>query len=163
MLETERLRLRPFTLDDAEAFHAIWGDPEVIWWGANDTFEQSRDRLRGLLASQSAWPAGVAWFAVTPKHGDGVVGDVLLQPARFADGIEIGWHLRRDVWGKGYATEAARCVLAYALEELGLDRVYAIVATRNDRSLRVVDKLGMQRVCEMTYAELPHVLYFAAS
>ncbi len=159
MLETERLHMRPFTLADVEAFHAIWGDPEVIWWGADETFKQSRAGLQRLLQVQESWAPGLGWFAVTPKESDDVLGDVILQPAMFVDGIEIGWHVRRDAWGQGYATEAAKRVLAYAFEDLGVDPIYAIVATQNERSLRVTEKLGLKRVREMAYANLPHVLF----
>ncbi len=70
-LETERLALRPFTLDDAEAWHAIWGDPEVIWWGASESFEKSRADLAHLLERESGWPDGIGWLAVTPRgHSD---------------------------------------------------------------------------------------------
>ena len=105
-LETERLALRPFTLDDAEAWHAIWGDREVIWWGASESFENSRTALERLLDRETEWPAGIGWLAVRRQGDDEIIGDVLLQPAPFAPGIEIGWHFRRHAWGKGYATAA---------------------------------------------------------
>ena len=59
-LETERLSLRPFTPDDAGGWHAIWGDPEVIWWGANDSIEKSRASLERLIAKEATWPDGIA-------------------------------------------------------------------------------------------------------
>ena len=161
VLESERLHLRPWTADDANAFHAIWGDPEVIWWGANASFEESRDGLHRLLQRHASWPDGIGWFAVTARDDDRILGDVLLQPARFVDGIEIGWHFRQDAWGQGFATEAAERVLAHGFDEVGLERIYAIVATQNDRSFRVVEKLGFERVKEMEYANLPHVLFEA--
>ncbi len=159
MLETERLLLRRWTNDDVEDFHAIWGDPDVIWWGANESIERTREMLPKLVAQHETWPEGVGWYAVVAKDSGQVVGDVLMQPARFVDGIEIGWHLRRDAWGQGYATEAAQRVADFALQEAGIDTLYAIVATENDRSLRIVEKLGMQRIKQMTYADLPHVLF----
>jgi RimJ/RimL family protein N-acetyltransferase len=159
MLMTPRLALRPWSMDDADAFHAIWGDPEVIWWGAAATFEESRAGLERVLAREAAWPEGVRWFAVMPRDGGEILGDVLLQPAKFADGIEIGWHFRRDAWGHGFATEAARRVLRYGFDDVGLERILAIVATTNARSLRVVDKLGLAFVEALEYAGLPHRLF----
>ncbi len=158
-LTTERLRLRPLTSDDVEAFHAIWGDPEVIWWGASESLEETQKGYARLLERHAKWPAGCAWFGVMPEGTEDVLGDVLLQPAPFVEGIEIGWHFRRDAWGNGYATEAARAVLAHAFETVGLDRVYAIVAIQNALSLRITEKLGMGRVKEMEYANIPHVLF----
>ena len=84
---------------------------------------------------------------------------MIVQPAKFVDGIEIGWHFRRDAWGHGYATEAAQAVLDRALAEGVVERMYAIVAIQNDRSLRVVEKLGMRPVKDMEYAGLPHRLF----
>jgi ribosomal-protein-alanine N-acetyltransferase len=158
-LETERLEMRPFTLDDAEGWHAIWGDPEVIWWGASDSFEKSRAGLERLLAREETWPDGIGWLAVRRRGEEEILGDVLLQPARFIEGYEIGWHFRRDAWGKGYATEAARAVLDRCLREGVCDRIYAIVALQNSRSLRVVEKLAMPVVKDMEYANLPHRLF----
>lgn len=158
-LTTDRLRLRPFAPEDAEAFHAIWGDPKVIWWGASPSLENTRERFETLLRRHADWPPGVGWFAVTRRGRDDVLGDLILQPAPFANGIEIGWHFRQDAWGWGYATEAARAVLSHAFGTVGLERVYAIVATQNVASLRVVDKLGMQRIQALEYADLPHLLF----
>jgi RimJ/RimL family protein N-acetyltransferase len=87
------------------------------------------------------------------------VGDVILQPAKFVDGIEIGWHVRRAAWGRGLATEAAEAVLAHGFSTAGLDRIYAAVARQNDRSLRVVEKLGLRALRDMEYAGLPHRLF----
>ena len=112
-----------------------------------------------MLARHAEWPEGCAWFGVIPEDTEDVVGDVILQPAPFVDGIEIGWHFRKSAWGNGYATEAARGVLRHAFETMGLARVYAIVATQNAPSMRVTEKLGMRRMEEMEYANLPHVLF----
>jgi RimJ/RimL family protein N-acetyltransferase len=158
-LDTKRLALRPFAADEAGAWHSIWGDPEVIWWGANESLDRSREQLESLVAAEAAWPEGVGWLAVRRKGEQDVIGDVLVQPARFVDGIEIGWHFRRPAWGHGYATEAARAVLERTLADKVCDKLYAIVALENERSLRVVEKLGMEAIRDMEYADLPHRLF----
>lgn len=158
-LDTERLALRPFTHADHAGFHAIWGDPEVIWWGADEDAEASRARLAALVEREHAWPDGVGWLAVRRHGEETILGDVILQPAKFVDGLEIGWHFRRDAWGQGYATEAAAALLERTLAEGVVDRVYAIVAIQNDPSLRVVEKLGLQPVKDVEYAGLPHRLF----
>ena len=158
-LETKRLFLRPFGPADVEEFHAIWGDPEVIWWGASPSLEETRTRFADLLARHAEWPAGVGWFALLERASGQLVGDVLLQPAKFAEGIEIGWHMRRDAWGRGLATEGARAVLRHGFETVGLGHLYAIVATRNAPSLRVVEKLGFRAEKDMPYAGWPHRLF----
>lgn len=58
---------------------------------------------------------------------------------------EIGWFVRRDCWGQGYATEAARAMLDYAFKELHAHRIMAFCHVANARSVRVMEKLGMQR------------------
>ena len=158
-LHTERMTLRPWRADDLEAFHAIWGDPEVIWWGANESLDVTRPAFERLVAAHADWPAGVRWYAMLEEGGARILGDVLLQPARFVEGIEIGWHLCRDAWGRGLATEAAAAALARAFEEGDMERIFAIVAVENARSLRVVEKLGMHAEKDMEYAGLPHRLF----
>lgn len=158
-LDTERLHLRPFTHGDADGFFGIWSDPEVIWWGAIPDDAEGRKRYREIVDREAAWPDGVGWLAVRRRGEETILGDVIVQPARFVDGIEIGWHVRRDAWGHGYATEAARAVLARTLAEGVAERVYAIVAIENERSLRVVEKLGMLPLRDMAYAGLPHRLF----
>lgn len=158
--DTERLHLRPFREDDAQAWHAIWGDPDVIWWGASESLEESTFVLERLLAAErDKWPAGLGWLAVLEQGSDEVIGDVLLQPAPFVDGIEVGWHFRQHVWNRGYATEAARCAVEKVFETGLCDEVYAIVALQNESSLRVAEKLDMRAVKDMEYADLPHRLF----
>ena len=158
--DTDRLHLRPFGEDDAEAWHALWGDPEVIWWGASPSLDESQAGLRRLVARErEEWPDGLGWLAVLERGSFEIVGDVLLQPAPFVDGIEVGWHFRKHVWNRGYATEAARATIERAFEADLCPEVYALVALQNGPSLRVAAKLGMRAVRDMPYADLPHRLF----
>jgi len=159
LIETERMTLRPWRAGDLEAFHEIWGDPDVIWWGANESIEVTRTMFERLLASHAGWPAGVRWYAMVERTTGAIIGDVLLQPARFVEGIEIGWHLCRGAWGRGLATEAALAARDQAFAEGAVERIHAIVALENERSLRVVRKLGLEPVRDMEYAGLPHRLF----
>lgn len=158
-IQTERLTLRPWRADDLAAFHQIWGDPEVIWWGANESLEVTRSAFERLLGRHADWPAGVRWYAIVERATGAIVGDVLLQPARFVEGIELGWHLCRAAWGRGLATEAARAAQEQAFREGAVERIHALVALRNERSLRVAAKLGLRPVREMEYEGLPHRLF----
>jgi RimJ/RimL family protein N-acetyltransferase len=72
-------------------------------------------------------------------------------PAPLREGWQIGWTLRADQWGKGYATEAARTMLALAFERYRLDKVYAQTSERNRGSWRVMERLGMTRLAELDY------------
>jgi [ribosomal protein S5]-alanine N-acetyltransferase len=85
----------------------------------------------------------------------------------FTPCVEIGWRLKRDAWGQGYATEAAKGCLDYGFQELGLDRVYSFTALSNTPSERIMQKIGMERVGEFDHPMIEaghplqrHVLYY---
>jgi RimJ/RimL family protein N-acetyltransferase len=90
-------------------------------------------------------------LAVVEKETDLPIGTVILKHLPDAAGIptrdvEVGWHLRVDRWGRGYATEAGRAIIAYALEIARLPEVLAVVYRENEASLRVCARLGMEHV-----------------
>jgi [ribosomal protein S5]-alanine N-acetyltransferase len=174
-LHTPRLEIRPWTQADVGAFHAIWGDPEVIFWGAAKDREASSAVLEKFLARCAGRPWPVAWHAVMERvPGDVVgnamleparvaageaVGNVVLQPAAFAPGdLEVGWHLRRDAWGRGYASEAARALIDEAFARLPIDRLTCAILPDNHRSQRVAARLAFTRVGPIVHAGLPHDL-----
>jgi RimJ/RimL family protein N-acetyltransferase len=157
---TERLLVRPWVANDLAAVHAIWGDPDVIFWGACKDLDSSRalmDRVRARCAGKP-WP--VAWHGVIERATGTMVGDVILQPAPFAPGeIEVGWHLRRDAWGHGYATEAAAALIAEGFACLPNDRLVCAILPENHRSQRVAARLGFVLVGPIVHANLPHNLF----
>lgn len=158
-LETPRLDLRPFRAEDVEGWHAIWGDPSVIAWGAFESFEASRLAFLRLVAHEPQWPEGIGWLAVREKGSAAIVGDVMLQPAPFVDGVEAGWHFLPHVWNRGYATEAAEAMVARGFAEGIYERVYAAVGEQNPASARVAEKLGMRALDPIELDGLPHRLY----
>jgi RimJ/RimL family protein N-acetyltransferase len=148
VLRTERLVLRPWRDDDLVQFAAMSADLEVMRWiGAPLTREQSdavAARIRagfekhgfGLLAVDVP---GEATFA-------GFVGlSVPAFEAHFTPCVEIGWRLARVHQGRGYASEGALAVLAYAFGELGLDEVVSFTAASNEASRRVMERIGLAR------------------
>lgn len=144
-VDTDRLELRPFASGDDALYHAIWGDPEVIWWGASPDRATSAQRFKALLVRCAAMPHGLGWSWLVEKEDGTVVGDVCLQPApNPPGGIEIGWHLARAQWGNGYATEGAAPLLEHAWT-LGLEEVTAMIVPVNTPSIRVAERLGMER------------------
>lgn len=146
-IETERLVLRPFTLDDADELHAAWGDPASLRFGGDwprpETVEDTRRYLEPVIAGQEE--RGFAPWAVIEKATGDLIGDCGLFPA---DGIgpdvELAYGLRRDRWGRGYATEAAAACVRVAFEELGLERIVADADPANAASIRVLEKLGFR-------------------
>ncbi|MDH3518126.1 MAG: GNAT family N-acetyltransferase [Acidimicrobiia bacterium] len=144
VLHTERLHMRPVTLDDGEAFHLIWGDPEVIWWGHRNSIDDTREFMRNLTAVSPLGRDDIGWWLLLERATGDVIGDAVLQPVpRLPLEIEIGWHLVRSHWGRGYATEAAGRLLEYAIGRPDLDVIIADIAFTNNRSISVAERLGM--------------------
>lgn len=159
-LATARLVLRPWTLDDLPAFHALWGDPEVIFWGPSPDLAASREKLAGFLARGQGQPWPVGWHAVRLRETGETVGSAALQPSRWdAADLELGWHLMRAHWGRGFATEAAGALAAEALRCFPVPRLVCAILPANVRSQRVAARLGFRRYAEnVLHAGLPHDL-----
>ena len=145
-LETERLFIRNWTLDDVEAAYAMYSDPEVARFirdAPEESLESQRATLEVVLKKYDEMGGGFGFWAIVEREAGEIVGSVILKPLPGHDMIEVGWHLARSAWGKGYATEAARAVLDYGFNGLGLARIVAVVNPLNERSLAVARRLGM--------------------
>ena len=140
MIRTERLVLRPWREEDKEPFAALNADPVVMEHFPSTMTREESDAFADYNIATIA-ERGWGLWAVDP--GTGFIGFVGLNEPRFRPGVEIGWRLARDAWGHGYATEAARAVLAFAFDELGLDEVISFTSTTNVRSQRVMERIGM--------------------
>src|SRR3954470_12875293 len=143
-LTTRRLLLRQWRADDLDAWAAINADPQVraFLGGVLDRGQaaESIRRFRTALAAR-----GWGWWAVELTATGELIGIAGLDPVDEGlpfDGVEIGWRLARWAWGRGYATEAARAVVAYGFEPLGLHEILAIAALGNERSHAVMRRLG---------------------
>lgn len=146
-LTTERLVLRPWRASDREPFAAMNADPEVMeFFEATLTREESEafaDRIERGFEEHGGW----GWFVIEHRASGAFLGFGGLARVRFeahfTPAVEIGWRLARAAWGHGYATEAAREVVRFAFEELGLDEVVAFAVPANERSVAVMRRLGM--------------------
>jgi RimJ/RimL family protein N-acetyltransferase len=142
VLETDRLSLRELTLDDTDALLAIFGDPMAM-----AHYRSTKDR-----AGTEAWIAwacdsyeryGFGLWAVVRRADGLVIGDCgpMLQPV---DGVlvpEIGYHIVRSEWRRGYATEAARACRDWVFENTSYDRAVSIVDPDNAASRRVAERV----------------------
>jgi len=144
--DTDRLALRPFAAGDVDEFLSVWGDPEVIWWGAAVSDRgHAASALATLVERIAAMPPGMGWWWLDLRSTAETVGDVTIQPApEPPGGVEIGWHLVRTHWGNGYATEGGGRMIERAWD-IGLDEVIAMIVPINGRSVRVAERLGMTR------------------
>lgn len=140
-LETERMTMIQFTLDDAQELYEYASSPNVgppAGWEPHKSVEHSRQVIKELLIPTEAW-------AIRIKGEGKVVGIIGLEPDRLrpdANSRELGYNLAEDHWGHGYMTEAAREVLRFAFRELGLDQVGICTSKVNHRSQRVIEKCG---------------------
>jgi [ribosomal protein S5]-alanine N-acetyltransferase len=144
-LETTRLRLRPFRAADVGLVHALWTDADVRRFLFDDrrlSPEDTRSRIEASLANFEQHGYGL-WLAFA-RDGGALVGFAGLLRAEEAPPNLI-YGIAPDFWGRGYATEAARAVLDYALTLPGLAKVAADVDEPNTASVRVLEKLGMRR------------------
>jgi RimJ/RimL family protein N-acetyltransferase len=144
-LKTDRLILRQWRDADLEPWAALNADPEVReYFPEILTPEQSAASLDSFRADITE--RGWGWWAVEVAATGEFVGMAGLDPVDEGlpfHGVEIGWRLSRPAWGHGYATEAARAVLAFGFDTLGLREILAVTAVGNERSQAVMRRLGM--------------------
>lgn len=145
ILETERLVLRQFELDDAPVVFAINSDPEVVRYAEGVTpasLAESVSHLRnGPLSDYVEY--GYGRWALVLKHSNELIGFCGMKFLKELGLNEIGYRMARKHWGRGIATEAARATLDYARRNLGMDYVIALIMEENLASIRVAEKLGM--------------------
>ena len=143
ILETERLALREWKPGDAEALFVLMGDPEVMRyvdvgrpWGV----ERAREWVGRLNVSYRE--RGYSRWAVVEREGGRAVGSCGFAPLPWSGEIDLGYILRRDRGGRGYATEIGRATLAHGFGRYGFEEVVASIAPENGASRRVLLKLG---------------------
>lgn len=146
-LRTQHLILREFRESDFEAFHEYESKPETHHYEREVLAEDSiRETLRIIEQWAQEEPRTHYYFAVTICPDQRAVGQISLNLLNVSiREWEIGWTIHFAHWGKGYATEAARAVLHFAFTELDAHRVTAFCHVLNAPSIRVMEKLGMQR------------------
>jgi len=156
-LETDRLLIRPWRSDDRPAFADLTRDAEVMRYvhGGEPYSEAEIDEFFARQARQLE-QFDLCMGALIEKPGGRLVGVAGVQPLGTTGDLEIGWWLARDVWRRGYATEAGAAAMQHVLETLQRPRVVAIIDVDNEPSKRVVARLGMHLEGRRTGAELGH-------
>jgi RimJ/RimL family protein N-acetyltransferase len=143
-LDTERLVMRGFREDDLDELAAISADPEVTKWVGDDNGLSREDTWRRMAYWVGHWELrGFGQWALIERETGRLVGRAgLLRPEAWP-GLEVGWLVAREHWGRGFAPEAGRGAIEWAREELGADHVISLIEDANERSARVAEKLGM--------------------
>ncbi len=149
-VKTQRLTLRSFTLDDVDALFDLMSRPEVARWSGRGRpmvdRQEAVERIERMPVRRGDHPAADV-FAIVPHEADAPVGMAVLVPIPTSEGFdrhdhEIGWHLHPDVWGRGYATEAATALVERAFAA-DIPELYAVTNPDNVRSQAVCGRLGM--------------------
>jgi len=156
-LTTDRLRLEPLEPRHGRAVEAY----ARLWEVARYTAEVPHPYPPGgaiafaEAAVHDRRHGGGQMWAVVEKQGDAVIGSIGLDLFEDRRAAELGYIFAPWRWGRGYATEAARAVVAFAFETLGLDAVHSHAAVANRASCRVLAKAGLRRIGNVTFAVLP--------
>ena len=148
-LQTERVTLRRFRVDDADLLTELDSDPAVMRYlsgGAPTAPELVRDRdLPSILAGYDRWAGAFGLFAAYETAGGAFIGWFCLRPERAGppDEAELGYRLRQAAWGRGYATEVSSALLDKAFTDLDVRVVWGATMALNLASQHVMEKVGM--------------------
>ncbi len=172
MIRTARLLMRRWRDDDRAPFGALNADPAVMEHMTTTLTREQSDAFMDRV--DACWDErGFGLWAVEVPEVVPFIGYVGLSPADAEVGagtVEVGWRLARDHWGNGYASEAAHEAMRFGFEQVGLDEIVSFTVPQNERSLRVMERIGLRRdpggdfdhprVDPVTHPELVrHVLY----
>lgn len=160
VITTERLILRRLTLDDFDAARRIHCDPEVMWvYGGVFPEDKTREWIQRNLDRYAR--DGVGFFAITLKVSGELIGcgGIIMQETDQGVEPEIGYQVRRDQQGHGYATEMACACMQYAFETLNADHIISLIRPDNMPSRRVAEKNGLTVDREMMFHDMLHLVY----
>jgi RimJ/RimL family protein N-acetyltransferase len=147
VIQSQRLLLREFKEVDWQAVHRYASDPEVVRfmdWGPN-TENETKAFVSRSISSQKEKPRRKYTLAITLKGDNKIIGScgICVVSSENKEGW-IGYCLSRQLWRNGYATEAAKALLGFGFQGLGLHRIFATVDPANLASINVLEKIGMQ-------------------
>jgi RimJ/RimL family protein N-acetyltransferase len=162
IIETERLLLREFTLDDAQLLFDLNSDPEVIKYihELAPTLESSQLALQNIILPQYKLYGHGRWAAYL-KDTNEFIGWCGLKYVKEKDEIDLGYRFKKQFWNKGYATEAAKATVDYGMTVLKMNRIIAKAHIENIGSQKVIEKCGLAFLyeafmdgCPVKYYEL---------
>ncbi|HTA87623.1 MAG TPA: GNAT family N-acetyltransferase [Silvibacterium sp.] len=142
-IETARIVLRPLTPEDEAALATVLSDAETMrWYPRPFTGDEVREWIERQLGRYSS---STGLLGLVEKQTGRLIGDCgpVWQEVEGRTELEIGYHVSRERWNQGFATEAARVVIDYAFENLGVERVVSMIRPENLASRRVAEKNGL--------------------
>jgi len=158
-LETPRLILREMTEADAPALFTVLGDEETMrWYPRPFTLAETEARIRRYM---SLYASGAGLLGVVSKDTEELIGDcgITWQEVEGIMEPELGYHLRRDCWNRGFTTEAARAVRDHAFTTPDFDYLISLIRPGNTASRRVAEKNGFTLDRVVLWRELEHCVY----
>jgi ribosomal-protein-alanine N-acetyltransferase len=162
ILETDRLILRRMTMADLDGLYALYRDPEVRKYFPEGTltYAQTKAALERIINFYYSQPGLGLWATIHKETGQ-LIGrcGLLLWTIDERREVEVAYMLAKAYWGQGFATEAARAILAYGFEQLHLTRLICLIDRDNLASIRVATKIGMTFEKEVDDGEGPAQLY----
>lgn len=154
IIETQRLRLRPWEPADTEAALAVYAAPAVCRWvdgpnAAAASVETMSAQLARWSSEDQTAPGCLGHWALAHRSTSGVVGALALDPALGGDSVAISWALAPQAWGQGYAAEAGDALARWAIHEQGALEVFALVQPDNARAQATAERIGMDWVTDL--------------
>ena len=158
VLETERLRLRPFHAEDFEPLARLNADPDFMRYFGRAL--RAGESWRQLAMFIGHWQLkGFGFWAVEDKASGRFIGRIGCHEPAGWPGFEVGWGLDLAFWGQGLATEGGRAALAYAYDLVGAREVISVIHPDNAASIRVAEKLGARYERRMDLDGQPVLIY----
>ncbi len=160
ILETSRLILRQFLPADADALARVLSDPETMRFYPAPYDRVGVENWIARNLRRYANDGHGLWAMILKATGE-LIGDcgLTVQEVDGSTEIEVGYHVLRDLWGQGLATEAARACRDYGFACLPVERIISLIRPENLPSRRVAEKNGMTVWKEVTWRGLPHLVY----
>lgn len=160
MLETKRLVLREMTLHDVDDLLEVLSDSEAMQFYPQP-FDRQMVQTWIERNVQRYAQHGFGLWALILKQTGRLIGDcgLVVQEVDGVKEIEIGYHIRRDLWGKGLATEAAQACRDFGFNQLGFDKLISLIHPANVASHRVAEKNGMRLIKEIEWRNKPTCVY----
>jgi [ribosomal protein S5]-alanine N-acetyltransferase len=160
ILETERLYLRELKPEDFDRLHAIFSDEETMrFYPAPFTREQTGQWIQKNQARYRK--DGFGLWGVCLKETDELIGDcgLVRQTVDGRTEIEIGYHIHKKYWSRGFATEAAKACKEYGFHQLHFNKLICLIDPKNIPSIRVAEKIGFTKEKEVFIFGNNHAVY----
>lgn len=146
MIETKRLQIKPFCMDDIDIIYRLYSDEEILRYTPYDrmTKEDAVKHTEKVVEDWEAVPLADLEMLVSLKQDGRKIGRCGIHVSD--RGAMIGWFLIQEVWNQGFATEITEALIEYCRDILKVGRIYALCNPENTASCRVLEKCGMQKV-----------------